>query len=118
MVAGIRADVPALIPYVLLINLYTIKSREYAPYILIFVSSPVAGDTNCEEDSSSSHVQSRHELPNGGAAPAAPENTSCHHLAYRDNGTAGSQLEHQKSVRAEQFYDHAFFSTMLLYHGS
>lgn len=35
-----------------------------------------------------------------------------------DNTTAGSQVEHQKSVKAEQWYDHALFSTMLLYHGS
>ncbi|XP_069569801.1 ankyrin repeat domain-containing protein 10b isoform X2 [Brachyistius frenatus] len=34
------------------------------------------------------------------------------------NSTAGSQVEHQKSVKAEQFYDNTFFSTMLLYHGS
>ncbi|KAM4558564.1 ankyrin repeat domain-containing protein 10b [Odontesthes bonariensis] len=32
--------------------------------------------------------------------------------------TAGSQVEHQKSVKAEQLYDHTLFSTMLLYHGS
>ncbi|XP_056145224.1 ankyrin repeat domain-containing protein 10b isoform X2 [Lampris incognitus] len=47
-----------------------------------------------------------------------------HHHVYRDtpetisNSSAGSQVEHQKSVKAEQFYDHALFSTMLLYHGS
>ncbi|XP_050926677.1 ankyrin repeat domain-containing protein 10b [Lates calcarifer] len=34
------------------------------------------------------------------------------------SSTAGSQVEHQKSVKAEQLYDHALFSTMLLYHGS
>ncbi|CAL1582113.1 unnamed protein product [Knipowitschia caucasica] len=34
------------------------------------------------------------------------------------HATAGSQVEHQKSVTAEQLYDHAFYSTMLLYHGS
>lgn len=34
------------------------------------------------------------------------------------HSTAGSQVEHQKSVTAEQLYDNAFFSTMLLYHGS
>uniref|UniRef100_A0A1A8NXQ0 Ankyrin repeat domain 10b n=2 Tax=Nothobranchius TaxID=28779 RepID=A0A1A8NXQ0_9TELE len=32
--------------------------------------------------------------------------------------TACSQLEHQKSVKAEQMYDHTLYSTMLLYHGS
>lgn len=35
-----------------------------------------------------------------------------------NNNTAGSQVEHQKSVKAEQLYDHAFYNTMLLYHGS
>lgn len=35
-----------------------------------------------------------------------------------NNNTAGSQVEHQKCVRAEQLYDDAFYSTMLLYHGS
>lgn len=34
------------------------------------------------------------------------------------HSTGGSQVEHQKSVTAEQLYDHAFYSTMLLYHGS
>ncbi|XP_061579329.1 ankyrin repeat domain-containing protein 10b [Cololabis saira] len=34
------------------------------------------------------------------------------------NSTEGSQVEHQKSVKAEQLYDHTLFSTMLLYHGS
>ncbi|XP_061647815.1 ankyrin repeat domain-containing protein 10b isoform X4 [Phyllopteryx taeniolatus] len=29
-----------------------------------------------------------------------------------------SQVEHQKSVKAEQLYDHTFFSTVLLYHGA
>ncbi|XP_061696812.1 ankyrin repeat domain-containing protein 10b [Syngnathoides biaculeatus] len=29
-----------------------------------------------------------------------------------------SQEEHQKSVKAEQLYDHTFFSTVLLYHGA
>uniref|UniRef100_A0A8C7YPY5 Ankyrin repeat domain 10b n=1 Tax=Oryzias sinensis TaxID=183150 RepID=A0A8C7YPY5_9TELE len=32
--------------------------------------------------------------------------------------TAGSQVEHQRSVNAEQLYDHTLFNTMLLYHGS
>ncbi|KAL0963396.1 hypothetical protein UPYG_G00305810 [Umbra pygmaea] len=58
------------------------------------------------------------------ASPAA------HLRAYRDTtehmlvtGNAGSQVEHQTSVRAEehydhQQYDHVLYSTMLLYHGS
>ncbi|XP_037542960.1 ankyrin repeat domain-containing protein 10b [Nematolebias whitei] len=32
--------------------------------------------------------------------------------------TAGSQVEHQRSVKAEQMYDNTLFSSMLLYHGS
>ncbi|CAL8268568.1 unnamed protein product [Lota lota] len=79
-------------------------------------TTSVAGETHCGHFSSNGHSQ--RELANG--AGPTPENTSCHHLAYRDmpETSAGSQLEHQKSVKAEQFYDHAFFSTMLLYHGS
>ncbi|KAJ8013201.1 hypothetical protein DPEC_G00050820 [Dallia pectoralis] len=53
-----------------------------------------------------------------------------HHHVYRDTaehivafGNTGSQAEHQTSVKAEhlydhQQYDHALFSSMLLYHGS
>ncbi|XP_034418440.1 ankyrin repeat domain-containing protein 10b isoform X2 [Cyclopterus lumpus] len=70
-----------------------------------------------EDFSSNGHNQP--ELPFG-CYPAA----ETHHgqLSYSDsyenNGTAGSQVEHQKTVKAEQLYDHAFFTTMLLYHGS
>ncbi|CAL8322514.1 unnamed protein product [Merluccius merluccius] len=77
------------------------------------------GETHCGDISSNGHSQQ--ELPNG---EPTPENIYCHHLVYRDmsetitHNTAGSQLEHQRSVKAEQFYDHAFFSTMLLYNGS
>lgn len=37
---------------------------------------------------------------------------------WAENTTAGSLVEHQRSVTAEQLYDHALYSTMLLYHGS
>uniref|UniRef100_A0A3Q3IX93 Uncharacterized protein n=1 Tax=Monopterus albus TaxID=43700 RepID=A0A3Q3IX93_MONAL len=63
-----------------------------------------------EDLSSSCHNQP--QLPFVGE-PAA--DTFCSHHIY---STAGSQLEHQKSVAAEQLYDHALFNTMLLYHGS
>ncbi|XP_005798131.1 ankyrin repeat domain-containing protein 10 [Xiphophorus maculatus] len=33
------------------------------------------------------------------------------------SSSVGSQVEHQKSVKAEQMYDHTLYSTMLLYHG-
>lgn len=48
-----------------------------------------------------------------------------HHHVYRDtpekmtaNNTVGSQIEHQRSVKEEQIYDHMLLSTMFLYHGS
>ncbi|XP_056283138.1 ankyrin repeat domain-containing protein 10b isoform X2 [Pseudoliparis swirei] len=72
---------------------------------------------NGEDFSSNGHRQP--ELPFG-CYPAA----ETHHGqlpysdSYENSGTAGSQVEHQKSVKAEQVYDHAFFATMLLYHGS
>nr|XP_040056940.1 ankyrin repeat domain-containing protein 10b isoform X2 [Gasterosteus aculeatus aculeatus] len=55
---------------------------------------------------------SRAELPFG-CYPGA----EIHHgpLACSDSsypGTGGSQVEHQKCVRAEQLYDHAFYTTM------
>ncbi|TNN63645.1 Ankyrin repeat domain-containing protein 10 [Liparis tanakae] len=73
--------------------------------------------TSGEDFSSNGHRQP--ELPFG-CYPAAEK----HHGqlpysdSYENSGTAGSQVEHQKSVKAEQVYDHAFFTTMLLYHGS
>nr|XP_020465200.1 ankyrin repeat domain-containing protein 10 isoform X2 [Monopterus albus] len=70
----------------------------------------VAGERHGEDLSSSCHNQP--QLPFVGE-PAA--DTFCSHHIY---STAGSQLEHQKSVAAEQLYDHALFNTMLLYHGS
>ncbi|KAM4608788.1 ankyrin repeat domain-containing protein 10b [Polymixia lowei] len=82
--------------------------------------SSVAGETLCGDIPSNGHSQP--EPPNG--CDPSPEISHYHHHFYRDtpetifNSTAGSQVEHQKSVKAEQFYDHALFSTMLLYHGS
>lgn len=103
------------------LSLFILKKQEYDHRLImpfwLFVSFPVAGERHCEDFSSNGHSQP--QLPFG-CDPAAeifhgqlssgdsPEN----------NGTAGSQVEHQKSVKAEQLYDHAFFSTMLLYHGS
>ena len=52
-----------------------------------------------------------------GCGPAAEIRHDCTDLIEIQH-TAGSQVEHQKSVTAEQLYDHAFYSTMLLYHGS
>lgn len=48
-----------------------------------------------------------------------------HNLGYRDpvelvvtnTSNAVSQVEHQTSVKVEQQYDHALYSTMMLYHG-
>ncbi|KAM8855276.1 ankyrin repeat domain-containing protein 10b isoform 4-T4 [Spinachia spinachia] len=66
----------------------------------------------------SSNGHNRAELPFG-CYPGAETHRG--QLAYgdsSDSGTGGSQVEHQKCVRAEQLYDHAFFTTMLLFHGS
>ncbi|XP_072300758.1 ankyrin repeat domain-containing protein 10b [Eucyclogobius newberryi] len=59
---------------------------------------------------------SQPQLPLG--CGAAAEIRHAHSDLLEIHGTAGSQVEHQKSVTAEQLYDHAFYSTMLLYHGS
>lgn len=76
-----------------------------------------AGETLCEDFSSNGYSQP--DLPF--VCDPAAEIIHCQHV-YSDtpenNSTAGSQVEHQKSVKAEQLYDHAIFSTMLLYHGS
>ncbi|XP_047225930.1 ankyrin repeat domain-containing protein 10b [Girardinichthys multiradiatus] len=39
------------------------------------------------------------------------------HISSEISCSVGSQVEHQKSVKAEQLYDHTLYSTMLLYHG-
>ena len=81
-----------------------------APLYCGFVSSLVAGETHSGDFTSNGHSQ------RGGGTP---ETGGVQQPAYGDEApSAGSQLEHQTSVKAEQFYDHAFFSTMLLYHGS
>lgn len=77
----------------------------------LFVSFPVAGERHCEDFSSFGHDQP--QLPFG-----CYPGTESLHDSPDNNNTAGSQVEHQKSVKAQQLYDHAFYSTMLLYHGS
>lgn len=82
-----------------------------------FVSFSVAGERHSEDFSLNGHDQPQRPF---GCDPA----TDIVHgqLIYSDSpenhSNAGSQVEHQKSVKAEELYDHAFFSTMLLYHGS
>ncbi|KAM4561462.1 ankyrin repeat domain-containing protein 10b [Fundulus diaphanus] len=39
------------------------------------------------------------------------------HIYSEISSSVGSQVEHQKSVKAEQSYDHTLYSNMLLYHG-
>ncbi|XP_032385138.1 ankyrin repeat domain-containing protein 10b isoform X3 [Etheostoma spectabile] len=75
--------------------------------------SNVAG----EDFSSNGHSQP--QLPFGcDSAAEVPQGQLVYNDSSENNGTEGSQVEHQKSVKAEQLYDHAFFTTMLLYHGS
>ncbi|XP_011606233.1 ankyrin repeat domain-containing protein 10b [Takifugu rubripes] len=70
-----------------------------------------------EDNVSNGHNHPQHPF---GCYPAAetPPGNHPHRDSPENNNTAGSQVEHQKSVRAAQLYDHAFYSTMLLYHGS
>ncbi|KAK7882475.1 hypothetical protein WMY93_028649 [Mugilogobius chulae] len=56
-------------------------------------------------------------LPQLVCVPAA-EIRHAHTDVLELHGTAGSQVEHQKSVTAEQLYNNAFYSSMLLFHGS
>ncbi|XP_068602335.1 ankyrin repeat domain-containing protein 10b [Brachionichthys hirsutus] len=76
-----------------------------------------AGERLREDFSSNGHDQLQRPLGCGPVAEVLPGR-----CVYGDSpdssSTAGSQVEHQKCVKAEQFYDNAFFSTMLLYHGS
>ncbi|KAM8855275.1 ankyrin repeat domain-containing protein 10b isoform 3-T3 [Spinachia spinachia] len=77
-----------------------------------------AAVTSVAGEGFSSNGHNRAELPFG-CYPGAETHRG--QLAYgdsSDSGTGGSQVEHQKCVRAEQLYDHAFFTTMLLFHGS
>ncbi|XP_041699754.1 ankyrin repeat domain-containing protein 10 isoform X3 [Coregonus clupeaformis] len=88
---------------------------------------PLAAGLGCEGTPLNGHCPPTHL--NGCASTIAPADIA-HHQVYRDaaehmvaTGNAGSQVEHQTSVKAEQQYehqqyDHALFSTMLLYHGS
>ncbi|XP_032385137.1 ankyrin repeat domain-containing protein 10b isoform X2 [Etheostoma spectabile] len=73
--------------------------------------------TSGEDFSSNGHSQP--QLPFGcDSAAEVPQGQLVYNDSSENNGTEGSQVEHQKSVKAEQLYDHAFFTTMLLYHGS
>ncbi|XP_035507166.2 ankyrin repeat domain-containing protein 10b [Scophthalmus maximus] len=77
----------------------------------------VAGERQCEDLCSNGHSQL--PLPFG-CDPAAEilDDQHVHSDLHELHSTAGSQLEHQKSLKAQQFYDHALFSTLLLNHGS
>ncbi|XP_020504427.1 ankyrin repeat domain-containing protein 10b [Labrus bergylta] len=65
-----------------------------------------------------SHGHSKPQLPFGCEPAAEILHGQIGYCDSSDHSTAGSQMEHQKSVKAEQLYDHALFSTLLLYHGS
>lgn len=81
------------------------------------VSFPVAGERHFEDFSSYGHNQP--QLPSECNPVTDGLHGQCiYSYSPENNSTAGSQVEHQKSVKAEQLYDHAFYSTMLLYHGS
>lgn len=81
------------------------------------VSFPVADVRHPEDNFSNGHNHPQHPF---GCYPEAEtlHGDHNHSISAENNNTAGSQVEHQKSVQAEQLYDHAFYSTMLLYHGS
>lgn len=74
--------------------------------VWLFALFTVNGERLCEDFSSND--------------PAAPMLLGQHIRSDSPQmcGTAGSQVEHQRSVNAEQLYDHTLFNTMLLYHGS
>ena len=80
------------------------------------------GAPPCEDIPLNGHSKS--QIPNEYDPALEPDITHYHQDVYRNtsetisDSTAGSQVEHQKSVTAEHLYDHALFSTMLLYHGS
>ncbi|XP_041699755.1 ankyrin repeat domain-containing protein 10 isoform X4 [Coregonus clupeaformis] len=102
------------------------ESMESAPSA-VSSGDPLAAGLGCEGTPLNGHCPPTHL--NGCASTIAPADIA-HHQVYRDaaehmvaTGNAGSQVEHQTSVKAEQQYehqqyDHALFSTMLLYHGS
>lgn len=89
---------------------------NYVYALWLFVSFPVAGEKHSVDFSSNGHNQP--QLPFGCDPAAEILHGQLVHSDSSENSTAGSQVEHQKSVKAEQLYDHAFYSTMLLYHGS
>ncbi|XP_008399869.1 ankyrin repeat domain-containing protein 10b [Poecilia reticulata] len=72
-------------------------NMEMAPAV-----TSVAGERHCGDISSSS--------PTAGMILGQ-------HICSELSSSVGSQVEHQKSVKAEQMYDHTLYSTMLLYHG-
>ncbi|XP_071003277.1 ankyrin repeat domain-containing protein 10b isoform X1 [Oncorhynchus clarkii lewisi] len=88
---------------------------------------PLEAGLGCEGIPLNRHCPPTHL--NGCDSTIAPADIVPHHV-YRDaaehmvaTGNASSQVEHQTSVTAEQQYNHqqynhALFSTMLLYHGS
>lgn len=91
-------------------RLFSIRGRNTIKTICLpfwlFVSFTVAGERHCEDffsNGPTAEILLDHHIHSG-----SPEIIS----------TGGSQVEHLKSVKAEQFYDHTLFSTMLLYHGS
>lgn len=91
-------------------RLFSIRGRNMIKTICLpfwlFVSFTVAGERHCEDffsNGPTAEILLDHHIHSG-----SPEIIN----------TGGSQVEHLKSVKAEQFYDHTLFSTMLLYHGS
>lgn len=103
------------VAFVELLRLNIYRSRCMA--FDLCVSFPVADVKHPEDNFSNGHNHPQHPF---GCYPAAetPHGDHIHSDSPENNNPAGSQVEHQISVRAEQLYDHAFYSTMLLYHGS
>lgn len=96
---------------------YIFTEADAWPLTFVTFSFPVADVQEPEDNVSNGHNHPQHPF---GCYPAAesPHGNHTHRDSPENNNTAGSQVEHQKSVRAAQLYDHAFYSTMLLYHGS
>lgn len=96
---------------------YIFTEADAWPLTFVTFSFPVADVSEPEDNVSNGHNHPQHPF---GCYPAAesPHGNHPHRDSPENNNTAGSQVEHQKSVRAAQLYDHAFYSTMLLYHGS
>ncbi|CAB1328948.1 unnamed protein product, partial [Coregonus sp. 'balchen'] len=108
-------------------EIFTVASMQIPCVSFPMAGDPLAAGLGCEGTPLNGHCPPTHL--NGCASTIAPADIA-HHQVYRDaaehmvaTGNAGSQVEHQTSVKAEQHYehqqyDHALFSTMLLYHGS